>query len=181
MIEIQILGRGGQGAFMGAKILANAIFRDGRYSQAFPYFGIERRGTPVKSYCRVSHEPVRLHQQLYKADHLIVLDLTLLDSMDAFKGVKDDGVMIINTSKDPKTLKFRNNMKVYVVDATPIALETLGRSIVNTAMLGAFAKVTGEVKLDSLIHAINDNFKGELAEKNILAVKRCYREVKKWR
>lgn len=178
MLEIQFLGRGGQGAVLASSMLATALFHEGKYSQAFPSFGVERRGAPVKSFCRVSENPIILHQEVYEPGFLIVLDSSLINSMDVFKGVKKDGTVIINSTRTSKELKIKNNMKVYNIDATSIALETMGIPIVNTAMLGAFSKVTNIVKLDSLIEAINEKFKGSLAEKNILAVKRCYKEMK---
>ena len=146
MIEIRFHGRGGQGAVTAAEILAKAAFKDGKYSQAFPFFGVERRGAPVMAFTRIDSEPINLRYQVYNPDHVIVLDDGLLSA----------------------------SHKVFDVDATGIALEILGVNIVNTIILGYFAKKTGEVSIESLIEVIKETFPGPIGEKNAVAAQKAY-------
>lgn len=174
MIEIRFHGRGGQGAVTAAEILAKAAFEDGKYSQAFPFFGVERRGAPVMAFTRIDDSPVRRRYQVYNPDYVVVLDEGLVDVVDVFSGLKDDGVVVLNKSGDFQ----RGDVKVHTIDATGIALETLGRPIVNTVMLGAFAGVTGLVSIDSLINIIKETFPGKIGEKNAEAARMAYEEMK---
>ncbi len=171
MIEIRIHGRGGQGAVSAAELLAIAAFRCGKYSQAFPSFGPERSGAPVESYCRISDDPIKLRAHIYNPDYIIVLDESLLSFSE--KGLQKDGIIVIN-SKD----RCKTDFKHYNIDATSIALKFFTRPIVNTIMLGAFAKATKLVTLESLKEAIREKFSGSLAEKNIKAVEAAYNEMK---
>ncbi len=171
MIEIRIHGRGGQGAVSAAELLAIAAFRCGKYSQAFPSFGPERSGAPVESYCRISDNPIKLRAHIYNPDYIIVLDESLLSFSE--KGLQKDGIIVIN-SKD----RCKTGFKPYNIDATSIALKFFTRPIVNTVMLGAFAKATKLVTLESLEEAIMEKFSGSLAEKNIKAVEAAYNEMK---
>lgn len=171
MIEIRIHGRGGQGAVSAAELLAIAAFRCGKYSQAFPSFGPERSGAPVESYCRISDMPIKLRAHIYNPNYIIVLDESLLGLSE--KGLQKDSVIVIN-SKDKRKTGFRS----YNIDATSIALKFFTRPIVNTVMLGAFAKATKLVTLESLEDAIKEKFSGSLAEKNIKAIKAAYNEMK---
>jgi len=172
MIEIRLHGRGGQGAVTAAEILAIAFFKEGKYPQAFPKFGPERRGAPVEAYCRVDDKFIDLRTQIYEPDYLLVLDKGLIN-LGITKGVKKNGIVVINSDKPLKV----DNFKVYTVDASNIAMEILGRPIVNTAVLGAFAK-TGIVKLDSIIEAIKERMPAKIVDKNIQAVRRAYDETK---
>ena len=159
-----------------AELLAVSVGYSGKYSQAFPFFGVERRGAPVMSFCRVDERPIRIHQQVYEPDVIVVLDSTL-DPKMMNKGLKPDGVAVINT----KALAGETGItasKIYTVDATGIALKNLGRPIINTAMLGAFAKATGLVGLDDIIKAVRERFPVQLADKNARAVEECFNEVK---
>ena len=174
MIEIRLHGRGGQGAVTASEVLAIAAFRDGKFSQAFPSFGPERTGAPVESYCRINKKFISIRTHIYEPDYLIVLDPSLLETVDITKGLKKKGVIIINSEEKPKL-----NFKSYYVNATKIAVETLGRAIVNTSMLGAFAKATKLVSLKSIEEALAEKFSNDLLEKNIRAVKKAYNEVKK--
>jgi pyruvate ferredoxin oxidoreductase gamma subunit len=176
MIEIRFHGRGGQGAVTAAKILAKAAFEDGKYSQAFPFFGVERRGAPVMAFTRIDDKPIQIRYQVQNPDYVIVLDEGLLDVVDVFSGIKDDGKAIINTNKEEK-LKEYSNKEVYSIDATGIALENLGVPIVNTIMLGAFSKKSGKVSLDSIIKVIKETFPGKLGDKNSKAAEIAYEEV----
>jgi pyruvate ferredoxin oxidoreductase gamma subunit/2-oxoisovalerate ferredoxin oxidoreductase gamma subunit len=168
--EIRFHGRGGQGAVTAARLLAEAAFLEGKNCQAFPFFGAERRGAPVVAFTRISDRPIRIRTQVYEPDYVVVLDPTLLEVVNVTAGLKRNGVVVLNAREPPKGIQG----KVAVVDATTIAMETLGVPITNTAMLGAFARATGLVSLDSILKVIQDKFKGKLAEKNVAAVKAAY-------
>lgn len=172
MIEVRIHSRGGQGGVTFAQLLAKAAGYDGKYSQGFSAFGCERRGAPVRAFCRISESPITIRSQVYEPDHVIVLDPTLLGLPDVREGLKEDSLAIIN-SKNQENL----DCKTINYDATSIALEVLGKDIVNTAMLGAFAGVTGIVSLESLIRAVGDVFPGNIGEANKELVKRAHKEV----
>lgn len=176
MYEIRIHGRGGQGAVTAAQILAIAAFHKGKKSQAFPRFGTERRGAPVESFARIDNKTILIRSAVYHPDIVIVLDPSLLASVDVTKGLKKKGFIIINSSKKTKP----NGFTTYNIDATAIALKIFGRNIVNTTMLGALAAVSDTVDLSSLNKAIEDRFAGRkgLIEKNKQAVKEVYDKLK---
>lgn len=171
MIEIRFHGRGGQGAVTAARLLAEAAFLEGKYCQAFPFFGAERRGAPVVAFARIDDKPIRVRTQVYEPNHVVVLDPTVLEAVNVVAGLKRGGLAVINAKKIPEELK---GAKVALIDATAIAIETLGVPITNTAMLGALAKTTGVVSLDSVIKAVEKRFKGKLAEKNVTAAKAAH-------
>jgi pyruvate ferredoxin oxidoreductase gamma subunit len=158
-------------------LIAVAAFEDRRFSQAFPAFGVERRGAPVMAFVRIADRPIRIRSQIYEPDYVIVQDVTLLDVVDVASGLKPDGKIIINTDRPKESLKLSTKAKVETIDATRIAMEILGRPIVNTTMLGAFCGATKEVSLESLNKAISERFKGELGRKNLLAIKTAYERV----
>ena len=176
MIEVRFHGRGGQGAVTAAEILAKAAFEDGKYCQAFPFFGVERRGAPVMAFTRIDNKPIRRRYQVYNPDYVVVLDDGLLEVVDVFSGLKEGGKLIINTNNGVETT---NGVEINKVDATGIALDILGVPIVNTILIGAFAGVTGEVSIESLIKIINETFSGSVAEKNDKAAKIAYDAAKK--
>jgi len=175
MIEVRFHGRGGQGAVTAAEILAKAAFEDGKYCQAFPFFGVERRGAPVMAFTRIDNKPIRRRYQVYNPDYVVVLDDGLIEVVDVFSGIKEGGNVIINTSNGVETAK---GVEITKIDATGIALDVLGVPIVNTILLGAFAGVTGEVSIESLIKIINETFSGSVAEKNVKAAKIAYDAAK---
>ncbi len=177
--EIRFHGRGGQGAVTAAEMIAIAAFEDGRFSQAFPAFGVERRGAPVMAFARINDKPIRMRSQIYEPDYVIVQDVTLLDVVDVASGLKPNGKIIINTDKDATAIDLKTNAEVVTIDATRIAIEALGRPIVNTTMLGAFCGATGEVRLECLEKALMAKFSGSLAEKNLTAIKTAYERVVK--
>ena len=178
MLEIRFHGRGGQGAVTAGELLAKTAGKQGKWSQSFPKFGVERRGAPVQSYCRIDDEErIRLHQELYEPDLVVVLDASLLEAVDVASGIKEGGTIIVNTNLGKEELGLKGNFEVYTVDATSIAREKLGRPIVNTAMLGAFAKVTGAVDLEKLVQEVKGHFGEKLGEKNAEAVRACYEMV----
>jgi len=175
-IEIRILGRGGQGAVTASQIIAIAAFHDGMQSQAFPMFGVERAGSPVKAYVRLSDKEIKDRTEICSPDYGIVLDPTLLMSLNVCEGVKSS--LIINCSRCVSLKK-----ESYFVDATSIALKVIGKPFVNIAMVGAFAKITGLISLKSIYKAIEESFgikgKPEVIEKNKKAVKAVYDAIKK--
>jgi 2-oxoacid:acceptor oxidoreductase gamma subunit (pyruvate/2-ketoisovalerate family) len=179
--EFRWHGRGGQGAWTASELLARAAIHEGKYIQSFPEFGPERMGAPVKAYTRISDAPIRLHSAVYNPNLAIVMDPTLLATVPVTKGLGEDGILILNTTKDSKTIKKELNMTqgtVWTVSATEIALQILGRAITNTAMLGVVARATGIVEMESIEKAVNDRFPEQLAEKNIGVIKEAYKEAR---
>jgi len=178
MIQIRIHGRGGQGVVTAAELIAIAAFFDEKQSQAFPSFGVERTGAPIEAYARIDNKPIRTREQVQHPNVLIIQDPTLLDTIDVTKGCDLTTKVIINSSKDKSELKINLPEKnIFVLDATKIALEELGRNIVNSVILGAFAKTTGIVSLLSLKKAIEQKFSGkdkEIINKNIKAIEQAY-------
>ncbi|MEE8167378.1 MAG: pyruvate ferredoxin oxidoreductase subunit gamma [Candidatus Hydrothermarchaeales archaeon] len=175
MKEIRFHGRGGQGVVTAAEILAVSAFYDGKYSQAFPVFGTERRGAPVTAFSRIDDEFIRIRSQIYEPDYIVVQDPSLLDVIDVAEGLKSDGKIIVNTEKSPKKLGLKIKAEIRTINATKIALEELGRPIVNTTMLGAFVALTKEVSLESLEKAVSRRFPEKLASKNLKAVQAAYK------
>jgi len=176
MKEIRFHGRGGQGVVTSAEILATAAFKDGMYSQAFPFFGTERRGAPVVAFTRINDKFIKTREQIYKPDYVVVLDPTLLDNIDVTEGLKNNGMVIVNTNKK---VKLNANAKIRIVDATAIALEIIGKPFVNTPMIGALVGVTKMVNIDSVYQALIERFPGDIGEKNVEAVKKTYEEIQK--
>jgi 2-oxoacid:acceptor oxidoreductase gamma subunit (pyruvate/2-ketoisovalerate family) len=178
--EFRWHGRGGQGAWTASELLARAAIHEGKYIQSFPEFGPERMGAPVKAYTRISDEQIRLHCAVYNPNLAIVMDPTLLATVPVTQGLDENGVLIVNTPKEPKELKEELNMtkgKVWTVPATEIAMRVLGRAITNTAMLGVVARVTGVVNMESIEKAVHQRFPNPLAEKNIAVIKEAYKEA----
>jgi pyruvate ferredoxin oxidoreductase gamma subunit len=186
MHQIRIHGRGGQGVVTAAELIAIAAFNDGKEAQAFPSFGVERTGAPTRL-SRASTVSIRIREHVYCPDVLIIQDATLLDSVDVAHGASAGTLVIINTAKTGKELKFalgEDNRKlldknIHTVDATKIALEIIGKNLMNTVILGAFAKVTGLVSLAALKEAVRQKFGekgGEIVEKNIKAIEEAYRK-----
>jgi len=180
MIEIRIHGRGGQGAVVASAVLASALFYDGRYVQAFPAFGVERRGAPVMAFTRWDYKPIRIRTNVYRPDHVIVLDWTLiLEGVDVATGLKENGWILINSSRDLEVKDF-SKYKIAIVDASAIAvrykLGTPTAPVVNTAILGAFSKITGMVTIGSVIRAIRENVPDK-QEENVAAAREAYSKV----
>ena len=171
MIEIRFHGRGGQGSVTAAEILAKAAFKDGKYSQAFPFFGVERRGAPVMAFTRIDDKPIDIRYQIYNPDHVLVLDSGLMNVVDIFSGVKENSDVIINTNEK---IDSDVDIPIYNIDATGIAVDMLGRNIVNTIILGYFAKKTQVVTIDSLIEVIKETFPGKVGELNAEATRKAY-------
>jgi 2-oxoacid:acceptor oxidoreductase gamma subunit (pyruvate/2-ketoisovalerate family) len=179
--EFRWHGRGGQGAWTASELLARAAINEGKYIQSFPEFGPERMGAPVKAYTRISDEPIRLHCAVYNPTLAAVMDPTLLVTVPVTDGLGEEGILIVNSPKDPKKIKEELKMTegtVWTVSATDLAMRILGRPITNTAMLGAVARATDVVKMESIEKAVKDRFPGPLAEKNIGVIKEAYKEAK---
>jgi 2-oxoacid:acceptor oxidoreductase gamma subunit (pyruvate/2-ketoisovalerate family) len=181
--EIRIHGRGGQGSVTAAEVLAQAAFIEGKSVQAFPYFGAERRGAPVKAFARLSSEPILVHSQVYSPDYVIVLDPYIYKVVDVTEGLKKNGTVIVNTKRKPNEIGL-SGWRVATVDATGIALElnlvVAGQPLVNTSILGAFAKATDEVKLDSIMKVVQKTWSGVAGEKNMKATELAYERLVKW-
>jgi pyruvate ferredoxin oxidoreductase gamma subunit len=176
MIEIRIHGRGGQGSVIMAELLAEAAFYGGWQAQAFPSFGAERLGAPVAAFVRLDKKPIRLRSQVYSPDYLIVQDATLLNDKDFFSDAKSGTIVLINSASVDKLI-FPKNIKVKSLDAKLLALEILGRPIINTILLGAFAGMTRLIELAAVEKAIRERFSGELADKNIEAAKKGFEVI----
>jgi 2-oxoacid:acceptor oxidoreductase gamma subunit (pyruvate/2-ketoisovalerate family) len=181
MRELRIHGRGGQGAVIASKVLAVAVFREGRWVQSFPAFGVERRGAPVTAFLRVADAPIRLRCEITAPDDLIVLDPTLVAAIDVAAGLKPGGGILINTDRPPSHYPdLTSRYRVATVDAGRIASDhgigTRTQPIVNTAILGAFARWSGLVSLDSVCAAIQEEI-GYRPEANVAAAREAAEAV----
>ena len=185
MVEIRWHGRGGQGTVTAAKVLADACLSGGRHVQAFPEYGPERAGAPLKAYNRISNKVLRMHCPVLNPQVVGVVDATLLDAVNVAEGATDNAVFVINTSKSPAEvrakMKLKDTQKVITIDATKIAIDCFGRAMPNSPMLGAVNKATGLVSLDHLLEDVKNSFGKKFAQKiidgNLEAVKRGYAEV----
>lgn len=180
MKEIRWHGRGGQGGFTAARVLGLAAVKSGNFAQAFPSFGPERRGAPVLGFTRIDSIEIDNHSQVYSCDCVVVLDETLIGTVDVTKGLKPGGILIINTKNPREQYEnlIKEGQKLYVFDGTSLALEYLKNPIVNTVMLGAVIAVTGFVTIKSAEIAIERSMTKELREKNKAALLEAYSRVK---
>ena len=188
LIEIRWHGRGGQGAKTASLLLADAAFNTGKYIQGFPEYGPERMGAPITAYNRISDTPITIHSNIYEPDYVVVVDDTLLESVDVTAGLKQDGAIVINTTKDGEYLKsvlkgYKGN--VYTIDARKVSMETLGKYFPNTPMLAAIVKVSGIMSDEALLADMEGSFKHKFAKKpeviegNMKALELALKEVKK--
>ncbi len=184
MQEIRFHGRGGQGAVIGSEVLAHAFFIEDKYVQAFPAFGVERRGAPVTAFCRIDNKSINLRNQIYEPDHIVVLDSTLLETAGITQGLKKNGTIVVNGKQNPSYYRelLGDEYQLYVVDAASVAIKhRLGspsNPIVNTAILGAFSKATGLVKIESVEQAIEE-YVPVKKEDNKKAARAAYKKVVK--
>ena len=187
LIEIRWHGRGGQGAKTASLLLADAAFNTGKYIQGFPEYGPERMGAPITAYNRISDTPITVHSNIYEPDYVVVVDDTLLETVDVTAGLKVDGAIVINTTKDPTYLKSvlkGYNGKIYTIDARKVSMETLGKYFPNTPMLAAIVKVTGIMTEDAFLKDMEGSFKHKFAKKpeviegNMKALEMALKEVK---
>lgn len=174
LIEIRFHGRGGQGAVTASRVLAIAAFLEGKHSQSIPMYGTERRGAPVTAFVRIGDKNRMIRSLVHEPDYVVVLDPLLRNTVNVTEGLKPGSTIVINSASPPNEIEFTSNYKVATVDATKVALETIGRPITNTAILGAFSKGTGEVKLESLIKAVKMEMSGRMADSNAKAVELAY-------
>jgi len=188
MIEIRWHGRGGQGAKTASLLLADAAFNTGKYIQGFPEYGPERMGAPITAYNRISNKPITIHSNIYEPDYVVVVDDTLLEVVDVTAGLKEEGAIVINTTKSADYLKsvlkgYKGN--VYTIDARKISEEALGRYFPNTPMLAAIVKVSGIMTDEALLEDMKGSFKHKFAKKpevidgNMKALELALKEVKK--
>jgi pyruvate ferredoxin oxidoreductase gamma subunit len=178
MIEMRFHGRGGQGAVTSAELVAQAAIDTGKYATAFPSFGPERRGAPVVAFARVDDLPIRLRCKIYNPDVVIVLDPSLLDIANPAQGIREEGILIINTSHKAETIRKQLNYtgRLALVDAGRIAQEVLGLPITNTTMVGALMKGTNLLDVESLKEPFKRRF-GKIAPRNIEAMERAFKET----
>lgn len=188
LIEIRWHGRGGQGAKTASLLLADAAFNTGKYIQGFPEYGPERMGAPITAYNRISNQPITIHSNIYEPDYVVVVDDTLLESVDVTAGLKETGGVIINTTKDEAYLK--KVLKgyvgaIYTIDARKVSMETLGKYFPNTPMLAAIVKVSGVMTDQELLDDMKGSFKHKFAKKpeviepNMKALEIALQEVRK--
>ena len=179
MIEVRFHGRGGQGAVTSAELLALAAIEEGRYAQAFPLFGPERRGAPVTAFLRVDDKQIRLREQIYEPDIVVVLDPTVMNITPVDDGLKDEGLLIINTNRDAANIRkeYGFGQKLALVDASKIAMDVLGLPITNTVMLGALVKASGVIGDGSINGPLANRF-GSIAERNQKAFDQAYTETR---
>jgi len=188
LIEIRWHGRGGQGAKTASLLLADAAFNTGKYIQGFPEYGPERMGAPITAYNRISDTPITIHSNIYEPDYVVVVDDTLLEAVDVTAGLKEDGAIVINTTKGADYLKsvlkgYKGN--VYTIDARKVSMEALGKYFPNTPMLAAIVKVSGIMSDEALLADMEGSFKHKFAKKpeviapNMKALELALKEVKK--
>ena len=188
LIEIRWHGRGGQGAKTASLLLADAAFNTGKFIQGFPEYGPERMGAPITAYNRISDKPITIHSNIYEPDYVVVVDDTLLESVPVTAGLKEDGAIVINTTKDSEYLKkvlHGYNGSIYTIDARKVSMETLGNYFPNTPMLAAIVKVSGVMSDEQLLDDMKGSFKHKFAKKpeviepNMKALEMSLKEVNK--
>ncbi len=180
MVEIRFHGRGGQGTVVASKVLADALAKEGNFVQAYPEFGVERRGAPVFAFLRIDNKPIYDKSRIYAPDHVVVVDPTLVEAIDVTDGLKEGGWIIINSDNPPAHFHFPSKFRVATVNATEIAvrnkLGNLAAPLVNTAIIGAVIKILGLTKLESLTAAIREGVPIKPAE-NVKAAEEAYAGV----
>lgn len=186
-VEIRWHGRGGQGAKTASLLLAEAAFNTGKFIQGFPEYGPERMGAPITAYNRISDKKIRIHSNIYEPDYVVVVDESLIKDVDVTAGLKEDGAILVNTSKSPEEIKGQLKGfggRIYTVDAMSISMDTLGKYFPNTPMLGAIVKVSGIMSEEEFVDSMEGSFghkfasKTEVIEGNMKAIKRALQEVK---
>ena len=173
LIEIRIHGRGGQGNVVAANLLAMAAFEEGRYGQAFPNFGAERRGAPVVAFVRIADKPIQRRCQVQEPAYLIIQDDALLHVPGVMDGLREGGGVLINSTRRAADFNLRDDVEVVTLGASSLAREYLGRPVPNTALLAGFLALTGLFPTDALIKVLGQKFKGEVLEKNAALIREC--------
>ncbi len=176
MKEIRIHGRGGQGSLVLAQFIAMAALEEGKFSQAFPFLGAggERRGKPIQAFARIDDRFIRLRSRVHQPDYIIVQDPTILNEVDVLEGLKEGGTVLINTEKSLSPSDRENVIRWVEVPASKIALEVMGRPLMNAALLGAFSVVTKEISLPSVEKAIKKRFPGEVGLQNVEIARKAH-------
>jgi pyruvate ferredoxin oxidoreductase gamma subunit len=180
LIEIRWHGRGGQGVVTASKLLAEMAMGSGQYFQAFPDYGPERMGAPIRAFTRLSPQPIRIHSPIETPDIVVVLDPTLLETVAVTEGLKEDGTLLINTPLSPAKVREATGFQggqVHTVDASHIAIEEIGREITNTPMLGAFAQATGLFEIGEMTEELRAWFGKKLPERVVKANVRAMRRA----
>ena len=177
MIEIKFRGRGGQGAVVASEILAKGFFLEGKYPQCFSLFGGERRGAPVVGFLRVDEEPILLKCQIYHPDHMIIFDFSLIDEKELLQELKPKGTLLINTHQGIDSFRKFRKFKIGLVDAGPIARSLGLGATFNTAMLGAYVRLTNLITLKTLAETVKVMAPAK-KEENVEAVREAYNQVK---
>jgi len=184
MKELRIHGRGGQGSLVLAELLAIALFEEKKYSLAFPSLaGGTRRGAPVAAFVRMDDKEITLTDKITTPDFVIIQDITIADTINVFEGIKENGFVILNSpEKEYKAdrkynLVDRDDVKIIMIDANKIAMDAIGRPIVNTALLGAFSKVTGQTSMEAVEKTIGNRFEKDLIDKNVKAAREAYNTI----
>ncbi len=181
--ELRFHGRGGQGAKTAADLLARAAILDDKYVRAFPEYGPERAGAPVKTFVRISNEKIRTFAPITKPDIVMVLDETLLDSVDVTQGLKKKGILLVNSKNKPKEIKKKTKFKgkTFCIDASKISIKQMGVNLPNIPLLGALVKLTNIVNLKNLMSVINYKFRRKIGQKktdsNINGLKEAYTSI----
>ena len=180
MFQVRIHGRGGQGVVTSAELLSIAAFLEGKHAQAFPSFGSERMGAPVVSFCRLDDKEIRLREPVQAPDALIIQDATLLHSVDVFQGLKLDGFILINSTRSFEELGISAFVgrfpphHVCDLGATELAMKHIGRPLPNAALLGGFAAVSGQIKMESVARAFMERFPGDIGKANVAAAHEAF-------
>ncbi len=184
LTEIRWHGRAGQGIVTAGELLAESAMEEGKYFQAFPDYGPERMGAPIRAFTRISDAPIDIHCQITSPDVVVIVDPTVIGVVNVTEGLKENGTIIVNTPQTPAAMRSHLGFqtgKVFTVDATRISLDTLGRAMPNTPMLGALVKATRLVSLDGLIgftkSRLGSKFRAQVVEANVKSIERAYNEV----
>jgi pyruvate ferredoxin oxidoreductase gamma subunit len=182
MKEVRLHGRGGQGVVSASRLIAEAAILEGKYVQAFPEFGAERSGAPIAAYARLSEEPIEIHSFIYNPDVVVVVDRSMASNVNTVAGLATEGSFVCNFEGSPGEIRAKlgvgAGVKVFAVDATGVALKSLGKDFPNTPMMGAFVKATQLVNIGSMEKALNSRFKGAVQVNNAAALRLGYEEVK---
>ena len=179
--EFRWHGRGGQGVVTSNQMLGKAALAEGNYIQAFPEFGPERTGAPVRAFLRISKEPIQVYAQVYHPDVVVCIDPTLLDVVNPAEGLKEDGILVVNSDKEPQAIRDKlgfKSGKVVTVDASSIAMEVMGRPFYNMPTMAAAVKATGVVAVETVINEVLERYPGKVGDLNKVAIERAVKEAK---
>lgn len=179
--EFRWHGRGGQGVVTSNQMLGKAALSEGNYIQAFPEFGPERTGAPVRAFLRISKEPIQVYAQVYHPDVVVCIDPTLLDVVNPAEGLKEDGILVVNSREEPQAIRDKFGFtggKVVTVDASTIAMEVMGRPFTNMPTMAAAVKATGVVAVETVINEVLERYPGKVGDLNKVAIERAVTEAK---